>query len=246
MDTRFWGPDGWKLLHSIAVSYPDNPTNNDKDTYKLFFNCLKFVLPCIYCRRSYTEYISKLPIDGYLENRKKLSEWLYSLHNLVNDKLRKQGLNDNPDPPFKEIHNRYLVYVKEINDSNCINMPGWDFIYCIIFNFPKKKIELETERYINYIIFFNYLPKVLPFITVRDELYKYLKKNPIKDNIENRKMIINWGYSFEKIVSNKINCNCASLTNRKNHIELHRAGCGGIRDRKPTCRLGNSPNISKK
>ena len=51
MDTRFWGPDGWLLLHSIAQNYPSNPTKEDKYTYKHFFNSLKHVLPCIYCRR---------------------------------------------------------------------------------------------------------------------------------------------------------------------------------------------------
>ena len=245
MDTRFWGPDGWKLLHSIAVSYPTNPTNIDKETYLLFFNCLKYVLPCIYCRRSYTEYIGILPIEDYLASNLKLSEWLYKLHNLVNDKLRKQGLHNNIDPPFKDIHKLYLKYVKEINESNCTNMPGWDFIYSILFNYTSKS-EIENDRYINYIIFFNYLPKVIPFIKAKSLLQKYLDKYPIKNYLDSREKLTKWGYLFEHTLSSTISCNCANYEARKEQIEMYRAGCGGKKDLKPTCRLGNSPKEQKK
>lgn len=245
MDTRFWGPDGWKLLHSIAVSYPCKPSKTEKDTYKLFFNGIRHILPCIYCRRSYTEYISKLPIDGFLNSRKSLSEWLYRIHNMVNDKLRKQGLNNNPDPSFSEIHKRYIKYVKEINASNCINMPGWDFLYSVMFNYPEKKEDIELERYTNYIIFFNYLPHVLPFPKIKDILIEYLKVNNIIDSLQTRDKITKWGYNFEKLVSKHINCNCATFTSRSKQIEFYRAGCGGKKDIKPTCRLGNSPVVKK-
>jgi len=245
MDTRFWGPDGWKLLHSITIGYPDKPTEVEKETYRLFFNCLKHILPCIYCRRSYTQYIAELPVEGYLGSKKKLVEWLYLLHNKVNDKLRKQGLNPYPDPPLKEIQDRYTNFVKEINAANCINMPGWDFLYCILFNYPEKKHEIETERQINYVIFFNYLPKVLPFPKVKKLLENYLTENPIVKHYSTRDSITKWGYKFELLVSKIISCNCASYDKIENHIELYRAGCGGKKDIKPTCRLGNSPNAKK-
>ena len=37
MDTKFWGPDGWKLLHSICEKYPENPKLRDKEIYSEFF-----------------------------------------------------------------------------------------------------------------------------------------------------------------------------------------------------------------
>jgi hypothetical protein len=245
MDTRFWGPDGWKLLHSITVGYPDKPSEIEKETYRLFFNCLKHVLPCIYCRRSYTGYIGELPVEGYLDNKKKLVEWLYLIHNRVNDKLRKQGLNPYDDPSLKEIHSRYTNFVSEINAANCINMPGWDFLYCVLFNYPEHKNEIETERQINYVIFFNYLPKVLPFPKVKKLLENYLEKNPFVKHNSTRDSITKWGYNFERLVSKAISCNCAPYDKIENHIELYRAGCGGKKDVKPTCRLGNSPNAKK-
>ena len=66
MDTRFWGPPGWKLLHQIAYQYPENPTPEDKLNYGIFYSNLGNVLPCKYCRNSFTKYIKNLP---YIECR---------------------------------------------------------------------------------------------------------------------------------------------------------------------------------
>ena len=43
MDTRFWGPSGWKLLHLITYGYPQEPTLENRHTYGLFFNSLKYI-----------------------------------------------------------------------------------------------------------------------------------------------------------------------------------------------------------
>ena len=39
----------------------NNPTTKDKETYAAFFNTIRHVLPCIYCRNSFHEYITELP-----------------------------------------------------------------------------------------------------------------------------------------------------------------------------------------
>jgi hypothetical protein len=59
MDTRYWGPSGWKLLHSISFSYSEKLKNKYKD----FFNVVAFVLPCKHCRKSYSEYIIDDPVQ---------------------------------------------------------------------------------------------------------------------------------------------------------------------------------------
>ena len=104
MDTRFWGPDGWKLLHSIVEKYPLNPSITEQNTYKNFMNSLKHVLPCIYCRRSFHQYLNELPIHNKLEDRgfpldhrENLFRWIYLIHNKVNQKLRSQNLIENDD-----------------------------------------------------------------------------------------------------------------------------------------------------
>ena len=41
MDTEFWGPAGWKLLHSITYKYPNYPSQKIKYIYKRLFNTSK-------------------------------------------------------------------------------------------------------------------------------------------------------------------------------------------------------------
>ena len=46
---KIWGPKAWFFIETIILSYPDNPTLNDKNTFKNFFNSLAFILPCRKC-----------------------------------------------------------------------------------------------------------------------------------------------------------------------------------------------------
>ena len=70
MDTRFWGPSGWRLLHTITFAY--NPETDKSSTGQLF-NMLPFVLPCKFCRASLTEYMENDPVEPALETREKLN-----------------------------------------------------------------------------------------------------------------------------------------------------------------------------
>jgi len=88
--TKIWGPHMWITLHSITFGYPPNPTDEDKQDYKSFFRLVGKVLPCIYCRQSYNEFIkygsTKLTNEVF-DNRESLTKWLYYLHEAVNKKL---------------------------------------------------------------------------------------------------------------------------------------------------------------
>ena len=103
MDTRFWGPPAWILFHTLTYEYKPEL----KLQYHLFFDNLKYVLPCIYCRASFTEYTERLPIDSHLKNRDDLFSWLYRIHNMVNDKLRGQGLISWENPELDDVKNKY-------------------------------------------------------------------------------------------------------------------------------------------
>ena len=50
---------------------------------------LKNVIPCMKCRKHYEEHISELPIRYHLETRDSLIDWLYKIHNKVNESLGK-------------------------------------------------------------------------------------------------------------------------------------------------------------
>ena len=90
MHPEFWGPSGWKFLHSVTFQYPIKPTVNDKAHYKEFFNSLKHTLPCEKCAYHYTAHLRKFPIDSALETRETLVRWLINVHNEVNKSLGKR------------------------------------------------------------------------------------------------------------------------------------------------------------
>lgn len=107
MQSDKWGKSGWIFMHTISFNYPDKPTQKDIQNYKNFFMNIGEVLPCSYCRESYKEFITQLPIDPVLKSRKLLTRWLYKIHNKVNNKLRKQGLYNEKNPKYSEICAKY-------------------------------------------------------------------------------------------------------------------------------------------
>lgn len=90
---KIWGPHAWIFLHSMTFNYPEEPTTNERNYYKIYFEELANTLPCEECRESYKKFISegetKLD-DEALKDRSSLTKWLYYIHNAVNNKL---GIN---------------------------------------------------------------------------------------------------------------------------------------------------------
>ena len=246
MDTRFWGPPAWILLHTLAYNY--NP--NLAEYYKLFFGNLKYVLPCIYCRASFTEYTEALPIDNSLDSREQFFKWLYNIHNMVNDKLRGQGLIKWKNPDLLSIEDKYKNIVQGISQCRTReqSIMGWNFLYCIAFVYPNEGAKTaQSSHYHGYITFFNLLAKILPEESGYRYYYsKYLMDNPILKSLECRETLKVWVYRLEKFMDENLNHNCKSFNDIEELIESYRAGCGGIKkDEKPTCRRIIEPSKKK-
>ncbi len=124
MDTRKWGPSGWRLLHLIAAG-----PNAAKS--KQFWVTLPYVLPCKFCRASLSVYYEQLPIPNKQEE---FAEWLYKIHNLVNQKLRDQGQSVPPDPPFEAVQERYASLLAQ--GCSQTEFPGWNFLFSVADNHP--------------------------------------------------------------------------------------------------------------
>ena len=102
IDQDQWGPSGWSFIHYIALKYPKDPTNEDKEKYFTFFNTLQYVLPCEKCAANYGKNLEELPIRESLSNNADLFKWTVDIHNLVNTELNKPTLT------YEEALNIYL------------------------------------------------------------------------------------------------------------------------------------------
>lgn len=93
IDPKFWGKHFWATAHYITLSYPNNPTNEEKQSVKDFFEVLKVLLPCAKCRSHYSNNLQINPLtDNILNSKYKLIEWLVNLHNEVNGRTGKKQI----------------------------------------------------------------------------------------------------------------------------------------------------------
>ena len=134
MDTRFWGPSGWTLLHLIAS---DTLTPQRRASVKKWFDLLEYVLPCKYCRASFHDYMLAQPLtDRIMASPATFGRWMYDIHNRVNSKLREQGLCQFADPTWPTVRDLYAAKHKSL----CKGTPliGWDFILSIAYSTPSR------------------------------------------------------------------------------------------------------------
>lgn len=252
MDTRFWGPSGWRLLHLITFAASDLPFQK----LYTFFEMLPFVLPCKFCRASLTDYYCADPIPKKANDFK---HWLYRIHNRVNAKLREQNLLNDTDPQWNDIEKRYSQWL----DAPCSTrrMVGWDFLFSITYTTPCPSVAsaplhgappseilhtyvlqnrwgvLSRENRLKYMSrWWDCLPYVLPFREWRNAWIQNVSSRPSLRH--GRKKITAWLYKAEKIM-------CASLREETIHdsyiglcseLSTFTSGCGKRSKKLKTCR----------
>lgn len=180
MDTRFWGPSGWQLLHLIAAE--DLPHAGKKPV----FIAQQYILPCRFCRESTIEFMS-----SEFKYHEPADRWLYDLHNRVNKKLRDQCKEDPnvicppDDPPFADIKAHYEELLKKKPSVP----PGMDFLFCVVFNYK----DVTSEKRDAYRNFLEALLDVYPFPELRNITRRY------KDSLDltDRASLIAW---FKKLM----------------------------------------------
>jgi len=256
MDTRFWGPSGWRLLHLVSF----NP-NLDGEKTRAFFKDLPYVLPCKFCRASLSDYYDDDPIPTKKED---FPQWLYRIHNRVNDKLREQKLLDAPNPEWNTIQQSYTNWLR--NSCSEQNMIGWDFLFSVAFTTPCKAVETSpmpdappiqtlhtpelrnrwsvmcnSER-IPYIQeWWSLLPHVLPYKKWTEAWLEVVPTTPKLQ--KGRRAITSWLYRAEKAMCKRLEKEVPHESFEGLCSELHTfaSGCGrAITKAKKTCRSTKS------
>lgn len=118
MDPSFWGRSTWKYLHTLTFAYPMNPSSEDKIKMVNYFNQLPEFLPCSDCANSFRLYLQYIPIHEYVDNTYSLVYWLYTIHFIVNKKLKKKNINLN------SVVCEYIVHKAACDTNPVVNNTG--------------------------------------------------------------------------------------------------------------------------
>lgn len=252
MDTRFWGPSGWRLLH--LITFQNKTRLQDIQT---FFRRVAFVLPCKFCRASFTDYVAADPLPSSMTD---MPHWLYRIHNRVNGKLREQKLVDAADPKWPEIQTRYHEWIQAPCSTQ--RLVGWDFFYSVAYTTPSNTVPskpmpgappkealktaelrnrwnvLSREERIPYIQeWWSLVPAVLPFQEWRTAWNKGLQAFGAAPVQQGRHKMTAWLYKMEQFI-------CAALQEATPHnsfqglcseLSAFSSGCGKSK-RSKTCR----------
>ena len=251
MDTRFWGPAGWKLLHLISFDYTYSVDR--AITYAKFFETIPYIIPCKFCRSSLTDYYQEHPYthsavtNGYMNPLLDVKKWMYTIHNCVNDKLRKQGLYKDANPSFIAVKKWYTALLNDSWDTQLALC--WDFLFAVGYHHPKMiKMELMPgctlqkkqitdecqknkwnilpmkERMKWFIAFWTYLPDVLPV-----EIANKWKQIRIKPDLHSRKSTLAWLWKMRCALDSQFKDPYTSICKR---IASYSSDCNSITCRK--------------
>jgi hypothetical protein len=257
MDTRYWGPSGWRLLHLISFGAKVAAPHSKVCT---FFEVLPYVLPCKHCRKSLSEYMTKDPVDCALKEGR-LAKWLWRIHNDVNAKLRKQHLPTAPDPPFAKVEQIY----EERLAAGCsrTHFDGWEFLFSVAESHPFSRNarasapidghpslkELATapplernrwnvmapdERLPYYNRFWLLLPEVFPF---KEWAASWKAAAEGETALLCRTDCLKWVWNIRKRMEEDLQLlNKTTYANLCKELRDNRSGCGRAGGRGKTCR----------
>ena len=81
------GRNTWSILHSIAASYPNEPTKEDKQQVTNFLYGLANLFPCKICGSHLLKMLNKEGVHA--DSREELVNYICKIHNIVNKVLNK-------------------------------------------------------------------------------------------------------------------------------------------------------------
>ncbi|KAG9249140.1 ERV/ALR sulfhydryl oxidase domain-containing protein [Calycina marina] len=87
-DVEELGRASWTLLHSIAATYPEQPSFAEQQDVSQFMGLFSRIYPCWSCAADFREYIAASRVRA--ESRDEFGRWLCEAHNEVNRKLGKR------------------------------------------------------------------------------------------------------------------------------------------------------------
>ena len=214
----------WTVYHHISYAKKElHPTY----LYK-FYTSPQDIVPCIFCRQSYTKFLTQYPIEPYLA-KNKIPYFNWEIHNCVNRKLNKTEYE------YSVCKKRYTKVKPEE-----FLLHYWIFLFMITLNFPAQinfspydtiktrqkalnKLDKALQhRYTAYITFFQQQKNLLPQDHPLNSQWSnyYFKYPPTIQTFSNRQTLFNWVYK----IAYKTNFWPETQKQTLKMIEYYRAG----------------------
>ena len=93
LDPAVWGPHYWFVLHTIALTYPEWPTDVAKKKYYDFIQNLPLFLPQSESGGGLAAFLDRYPPTPYLDSRDSFRRWVHFLHNKINAAMKRPELS---------------------------------------------------------------------------------------------------------------------------------------------------------
>ena len=131
MDPSVWGPACWRLMFAATFKLP-------RARCLVLFDSLRYLLPCVHCRRSYRLYLQRFPpslaIDSSSPDAAARFAWV--VKDSVNGKLGASAL------PFSVLRARHDVF-----ESSVSRMDASDFLCCVAMQVDEQD---QVDAYARY------------------------------------------------------------------------------------------------
>lgn len=89
LEPKIWGPHYWQFIHTIAMTYPNNPNAITKKKYYEFINSLPLFIPIEKMSSNFSKLLNMYPVQPYLDNREAFVRWTWFIHNKINESIEK-------------------------------------------------------------------------------------------------------------------------------------------------------------
>jgi hypothetical protein len=91
MNKDVWGPDVWKIIHTVTINLPVSPTLEDQKIVNNFIYSIGELIPCEECKKHFKSSIENFPPNT--NSRELFFKWGVDIHNKVNERIGKKIIN---------------------------------------------------------------------------------------------------------------------------------------------------------
>ena len=177
---KSWGPYAWHLLHTFSINNNRKiKSHEEKTNYYMFYKTFGYIIPCFVCREHYKDEISFLhPLIEEDITRKYIIKWVFTLHNRVNKRLKKQRfsysncVSQNIIPQNGKIFFFIDIVLKNINYKT-IDVYQFEQIHNFFITFSKLYPDLHIRKKLVELI----NTKQFTSIVTPTDFYKWYIKN---------------------------------------------------------------------